>query len=346
LQTWFENPNRVFLIAEVALAHDGSLGTAHAYIDAAARAGADAVKFQTHIAEAESSVAEPWRVRFSPQDETRFEYWRRTSFTPNQWAGLEEHARHLGLVFLSSAFSMEAVALLHQLGVPAWKVGAGEITNLPMIEAMIATGKPLLLSAGMAAWNDVDLVVNLCRRSGTPFAVMQCTSAYPCPAEKLGLNVLQEIRSRYGCPVGLSDHSGTIFAGLAAATLGAQVIEVHVVFSRECFGPDVPASVTLQEFEQLRKGVRFIERALSNPVDKDAMAQELRPIREIFGKSIFAARDLESGTKLTLRDLAYRKPGSGIPANRYSDLLNRVLRKDVVSGSMLSEEDFLDVATS
>lgn len=124
---------RCFIIAEVAQAHDGSLGTAHAYIDAVARAGADAVKFQTHIAAAESTPNEPWRVRFSPQDETRYGYWKRMEFTAQQWAGLRDHAHSSNLTFLSSPFSLDAVAMLESLDVPAWKVGAGELTNLPML---------------------------------------------------------------------------------------------------------------------------------------------------------------------------------------------------------------------
>src|SRR3954471_20348165 len=135
-----------FLIAEVAQAHDGSLGTAHAYIDAAARAGADAVKFQTHIAAAESTPGEPFRVKFSPQDASRFEYWQRMEFSEAQWRDLAEHARQLGLIFLSTPFSLAAVELLERLDMPAWKVGSGEVANLPLIERMADTGRPMLLS--------------------------------------------------------------------------------------------------------------------------------------------------------------------------------------------------------
>ncbi len=338
---WFSQlDQRCFIIGEIAQTHDGSLGTAHAYIDAIAAAGADAIKFQTHFAAAESSPGEPWRVKFSKQDETRYDYWQRMEFTPEQWRGLAEHTTERGLVFLSSAFSLQAVTLLESLGMQAWKVGAGEITNLPMLTAMAKTGKPVLLSSGMSTWEEMDAAVACVRSNGAPVAVFQCTTAYPCPPEKLGLNVLGELRQRYQCPVGLSDHSGTIYAGLSARTLGAQLIEVHVTFSRECFGPDVPASVTTGELKQLVEGVRFIERALHNPVNKTAMANDLAEMKRIFGKSLFAARDLPVGAQITFEDLAFKKPGTGIAAARYAEFTGRKLIRSVTTTNPLSEEDF------
>lgn len=340
MKDWFEDPNRSCLIvAEIAQTHDGSLGTAHAYIDAAARAGAQAIKFQTHIAAAESTPGEPWRVKFSPQDETRYDYWKRMEFTPAQWAGLAAHAREKGLIFLSSAFSFEAVDLLEGIGVPAWKVGAGETSNLPMIGRMAATGKPVILSSGMSDWDELDRAVECVRRAGAPVAVLQCTTAYPCPPEKLGLNVIELLAGRYDCPVGLSDHSGTIYAGLAAATLGARIIEVHVTFSRECFGPDVVASITTEELARLVEGVRFIERAMKSPVDKAEMARSLTDLRRTFGKSVVAGRDLPAGHQLSLDDLALKKPGTGIPPSGLDRLVGRRLAVAVRADHLISETD-------
>lgn len=340
MKDWFEDPNRSCLIvAEIAQTHDGSLGTAHAYIDAAARAGAQAIKFQTHIAAAESTPGEPWRVKFSPQDETRYDYWKRMEFTPAQWAGLAAHAREKGLIFLSSAFSFEAVDLLEGIGVPAWKVGAGETSNLPMIGRMAATGKPVILSSGMSDWDELDRAVECVRRAGAPVAVLQCTTAYPCPPEKLGLNVIELLAGRYDCPVGLSDHSGTIYAGLAAATLGARIIEVHVTFSRECFGPDVVASITTEELARLVEGVRFIERAMKSPVDKSEMARSLTDLRRTFGKSVVAGRDLPAGHQLSLDDLALKKPGTGIPPSGLDRLVGRRLAVAVRADHLISETD-------
>lgn len=329
------------VIAEVAQAHDGSLGTAHAYIDAAATSGADAVKFQTHIAAAESTPEEPFRITFSPQDRTRYDYWKRMEFSENQWRGLAEHAADRGLIFLSTPFSLEAVTLLDRIGVPAWKVGSGEVTNYPLIDRMARTNKPILLSTGMSSWNELDAAVSWATVEKAPIAVLQCTTAYPCPPERVGLNLLDEFRRRYGCPVGLSDHSGQIYAGLAAATFGANVLEAHVVFSRDCFGPDVGASVTIAELKQLVDGIRCIERMTANPVSKDAMATELSALRSIFGKSLVAARDLAPGHLLEEGDLAFKKPGTGIPVSRLPEVLGRRVGREITAGSLLSEGDLL-----
>ncbi len=330
------------IVAEVAQAHDGSLGTAHAYIDAVAKAGADAVKFQTHIAAAESTAEEKFRVHFSRQDKTRFDYWKRMEFSADQWRDLSNHASDCGLIFLSTPFSLAAVELLASLDMPAWKVGSGEITNLPMLERLAATGRPVILSSGMSSWQQLDEAVATVRRGSDSYAVLQCTTAYPCPPEKVGLNLLAQLRERYACPVGLSDHSGTIYASLAAAALQAKLLEVHVVFSRECFGPDVAASVTTSELKELVEGVRFIERALSHPVDKDAAADGMAELRQMFGKSVVAARSLPAGHRLNAADLAIKKPGTGIPPAEMDRLIGRTLIVAVAADTLLAESQLGD----
>jgi len=332
--------DRVVVIGEVAQAHDGSLGTAHAFIDAIADAGADAVKFQTHIAAAESRTDEPWRVAFSYEDDTRYHYWKRMEFSAEAWAGLRRHAEDRGLAFLSSPFSLEAVDLLRRVGVDAWKVASGEVGNPPLLDAVAQAGQPVLLSSGMSGWAELDRAVERLRTAGAePLAVLQCTSAYPVVPERLGLNVLGEIRERYMCATGLSDHSGTIFPSLAAVALGARVLEVHVTLSREMFGPDVPASVTSGELHTLVEGVRYIASALATPVDKDALASELAPMRALFGRSLVARRTLPAGHLLAASDLTAKKPGGGIPPARLEALIGARLRRALNPDEPLREED-------
>jgi len=331
------------VVGEVAQTHDGSLGMAHAFIDAIANAGADAVKFQTHIAAVESTLGEPWRVKFSPQDTTRYDYWKRMEFTEEQWHGLKRHAEERGLKFLSSPFSVEAMELLTRVGVAAWKVASGEVSNVPMFERMAATGLPILLSTGMSPLSEIDAAVEQVKARELPLTVLQCTSAYPCPPEKVGLNLIPFFRERYRCAVGLSDHSGTIYPGLAAATLGIEVVEVHVTLSREMFGPDVPASVTTSELRQLVEGVRFIERMKAHPVDKDAMAQEMAPLRDLFTKSVVARVDLPAGTVLGEEHLTVKKPGTGIPANRLHKVVGKRLQRPVKANELLQEQDLEEV---
>ena len=330
---------RCFIIAEVGLAHDGSLGLAHAFIDEIARGGADAVKFQTHIAAAESTAAEPFRVAFSRQDATRYDYWKRIEFTESQWRGLGEHARERGLVFLSSPFSDEAVDLLTRVGMPMWKIASGEIGNVPMLDRMIATGKPILLSSGMSDMRELDRSVQRVKAAKLPLALLQCTTAYPCPPERVGLNMIPVFRDRYECFVGLSDHSGTIYPGIAAAALGSDVLEVHVTMSRGMFGPDVPASVTMEDLRQLVDGVRFVERMCANPVEKDAVARDMAPLRDIFTKSLVARTPLAAGTVIAETHVAMKKPGTGIPAARIADVVGRKLRRGVGADEQFRFDD-------
>jgi N,N'-diacetyllegionaminate synthase len=331
--------NACLIIGEVAQAHDGSLGMAHAFIDAIAEAGADGVKFQTHIAAAESTPSEEFRIRFSNQDATRYDYWKRMEFTEEQWQGLAQHAREKGLLFLSSPFSVEAVELLIRVGIPAWKIASGEVGNLPMLDRIARTKLPVLLSTGMSPWSEIDAAVHRVRDLGAPIAIFQCTTAYPCPPEKVGLNLIQELRDRYDCPIGLSDHSGTIFPGLAAATLGIDLLEVHVTLSREMFGPDVPASVTSGELRQLVEGVRFIEAMRANPLDKNVMANDMQSLRRMFFKSVVATQDLSKGVVLERQHLAAKKPGTGIPAEQLESLVGRRLKRSIRKDELFQEED-------
>lgn len=332
--------DRVLVIGEVGQAHDGSLGTAHAFIDAIADAGADAVKFQTHIAAAESRRDEPWRVQFSYEDDTRYEYWQRMEFSPRAWEGLRRHADERSLAFMSSPFSLEAVDLLRGVGIAAWKIASGEVANPLLLDAVAETGQPVMLSSGMSGWDELDGAVERLRAGGAgPIVVLQCTSAYPIVPEQLGLNVLGEIRSRYRCASGLSDHSGTIFPALAAVALGARVVEVHVTLSREMFGPDVAASVTTSELRTLVAGARYLDRALATPVDKDAVAIEMAPMRALFGRSVVVRRAMAVGHVLTARDLTAKKPGGGIPPDRLDALVGRRLRRALDAGQPVTEGD-------
>lgn len=328
-----------FIIAEIGQAHEGSLGMAHAYIDAVAGAGADAVKFQTHIASEESTLEEPFRVRFSKQDATRYEYWKRMEFTSEQWAGLANHARKRGLIFLSSAFSVAAVELLQEIGMPAWKVGSGEIFNTELLQAMMGNRAPILLSTGMSSYREIESCVELIKKHRLLFALLQCTSQYPVPLEKVGVNVIEELRNKFQCPVGLSDHSGKIFPGLAALGKGVDILEVHVILDRRMFGPDVQASVSVDELQFLVEAREAFWVMETNPVDKDALANELAGMREIFTRSVAPKRMLEAGTILQKDMLVLKKPGTGILEAEIKKIVGRRLKRKVTPDRLLRWED-------
>jgi N-acetylneuraminate synthase len=273
------------------------------------------------------------------QDQARYDYWKRTAFSEEQWQGLKSHAAERGLLFMSSPFSVQAAELLARVGVDAWKVASGELTNTELLHFIASTHLPILMSTGMSGWEEIDTAVAQMRKQNVSLTVMQCTSQYPCPPERVGINLLRVIQERYGCPVGLSDHSGTIYPSLLAAAFNAKVVEVHVVLSRECYGPDVPASVTTTELRELVEGVHFIERMMAAPVDKDGIAEELQPVRSIFLKSIVASMDLPAGTLLEPRHVALKKPGSGLPPHRLPDVVGRTLLHAVKADQAIAVSD-------
>lgn len=339
-----ENRNETYIIAEVSQTHDGSLGQAHAFIDAVAETGADAIKFQTHIAFEESTVDEPFRVKFSYEDKTRYDYWKRMEFTEEQWKELFNHAKEKGLDFLSSPFSRKALRMLDGIGVPAWKFGSGEVFNDFLLEEALLTGKPLIMSTGMSTYKDIDQQIKKIQKKGNDYMLMQCTTAYPCSPEEIGINILEELSERYDVPVGLSDHSASIFPSLAAITLGAKAIEVHVTMSKYMFGPDVSSSVTIEELKTIVEGARFINKMKNNPYDKNKLSDNLYELKSIFSKSIYISKDLNPSDVITKDDIMVKKPGTGIPPSRYKEVIGRKLTVEKRKNTILRWEDLKDVS--
>lgn len=329
--------NQVYIIAEISQNHDGSLGQAHAFIDAVAGTGVDAIKFQTHIAEAESTPDEPFRVKFSYEDKTRYDYWKRMEFTSGQWEELRRHALEKGLDFLSSVFSVEAFEMLESIGMPAWKLGSGEVYNKYLVEKMVKTGKPILLSTGLSSYEDIDRQVEMIKTN--PYAVMQCTTAYPCPPEKVGLNIISEMKDRYGCPVGFSDHSGTIFPSLAAVSNGALIIEVHVTMSSYMFGPDVKASVTIEQLKEMTEGVRMITAMRNAPIDKMVLSGEQRELKHIFAKGIYLKQDMGKGEVMEIEKVSFKKPLNGISGEEYESVMGKKTVRNMKRGEALQWTD-------
>lgn len=335
--------NSVFLIAEVGQAHEGSLGILHSYIDAIATTGVDAIKFQTHIAEAESSEFEPFRINFSYEDRTRYDYWKRMSFSSKQWAGIKQHCDKVGLEFMSSPFSQAAVDLLEQIGVKRYKVGSGEITNSLMLRKLGKIGKPVILSSGMSSFAELDQAVAMLETYEIDLGVLQCTTKYPTPPQHLGLNVIGELKSRYPrAKVGLSEHTGTIYAGLAATALGAEIIEFHVTFDKRMFGPDTTSSLTIEETTELVRGVRFVSEANAHPVDKTDNHSFIA-LKEMFEKSLAVNKDLPAGHILRFEDLETKKPkGYGVAASKFESVIGKRLRYSLDKYSFLKEESIVN----
>lgn len=327
------------VIAEVGSVHDGSFGNATKLVDVAAECGADVVKFQTHIAAAETLADAPMPQFF--QSEPRHAYFQRTAFTLEQWRELSARCAERTVGFLSSPFSIEAVELLERVGVARYKVPSGEVSNLPLLEAIAQTRKPVLLSSGMSSWAELDEAVETLLHCHGNVTVLQCTSAYPCSYEDVGLNAMREMGERYRLPVGLSDHSLTPYASFAAVALGASVIEKHLTFSRLMYGSDAAHSVEPREFSDLVTGIRAIETMLASPVDKTAMAARLEDMKAVFEKSVVSRVDIPAGTPLTAAMVGVKKPGTGIPARQLREVIGRRVRRDVPRDTLLREDDLL-----
>ncbi|MBI3321942.1 MAG: N-acetylneuraminate synthase family protein [Candidatus Omnitrophica bacterium] len=328
---------QVVIIAEVGMNHDGSVGHAKQLIEVAAECGADVVKFQAHLADAETLPDAPRPPYFD--SESRDAYFTRTAFTPEQWAVLKAHAERRGVRFLSSVFSLEAVELLEQIGVEAYKIPSGEVTNLPLLDHVAKTRKPVLLSSGMSTWQELDAAVEAIHRVHDRVTVLQCTSAYPCPDTQVGLNVMLQMRQRYRLPVGLSDHTMAPYAAFAAVSLGARAIEKHLTLSRRMYGSDARHSLEPREFAELVQGIRAIETMLQHPVDKDRLARELAPMKRIFEKSVVSLKDLPAGAPIPAEAVGMKKPGTGIPASQLTRIVGRRPRRDIARNHVILETD-------
>lgn len=330
-----------YIIAEIGQAHEGSLGMIHSYIEALAAVGVDAVKFQMHIAEAESSVHEPFRVKFSLEDDTRFDYWKRMSFTMEQWKGIKAKCDAVGVEFLCSPFSNLAVDWLEEIGVNQYKIGSGEVNNLLILEKIARTKKPIILSSGMSSFSELDASVAFLESKKVSYSILQCTTSYPTQPEQFGLNVIQELKNRYKVKIGYSDHSAKIETCIAAVALGAEIVEFHVVFDRRQFGPDSGSSLTIDETKDLVKAIRNIEKAIDSPIDKSNNDQFIG-LKSIFEKSLAVNKNLQQGHLLTFEDLEAKKPkGFGIAASKFQEIIGKKLNKNLNQWDFLTENDLV-----
>ena len=330
------------IIAEIGQAHEGSLGIAHSYIDALSNTGVTCIKFQTHIAEAESSEFEDFRVKFSYEDRTRFDYWKRMEFSVEEWIGLKKHCDDKNIEFLSSPFSNKAVDLLEKIGVKRYKIGSGEVNNFLMIEKICKTKKPILLSSGMSSYNELDNTVNFIKNFGNDLSLFQCTTSYPSKSGDWGLKLIPEFIQRYNLPIGFSDHSGDIYACLAAVSLGASLVEFHAVFDKEIFGPDSKSSLSISQVKDLVNGVHEIRNDINEYYNLKNDNSKFKKLKNIFEKSLAVNKDLKSNHTLKFTDLEAKKPSDkGIPASDFKNIIGKKLKKSLSKWDFINYSDLL-----
>ncbi|MBE3573281.1 MAG: N-acetylneuraminate synthase [Moorella humiferrea] len=331
--------NRVFIIAEAGVNHNGDLELAKKLVDAAVEAGADAVKFQTFKAEEvvtpNAERAQYQKDNMPEKDESQLEMIKRLELSYAQFRELYDYCRQKGIIFLSSPFDQESIDFLAELGVPYFKIPSGEITNYPFLRRIAEKKRPVILSTGMATLGEVEGALQVLREAGAKdITLLHCTTSYPALPEEVNLKAMLTMKQAFALPVGYSDHTMGIAVPIAAAALGAEVIEKHLTLDRNLPGPDHRASLEPGEFKEMVAAIRQVEKSLGDGMKRPAPGE--LAVMPAARRSLVAARDIAAGEIITESCLTARRPGTGIPPNFWDVVVGRQARRDIAAGSILS----------
>lgn len=332
---------RCFVIAEAGVNHNGDPALAFALVEAAARAGVDAVKFQTFDPKALASAAAPKAdyQRASSEGASQREMLAALTLAPEVYPRLQARAHELGLVFLSSPFDDASADFLAELGVPAFKIASGELTNTPFLRRIARVGRPMLVSTGMARLDEVRVALDVIHAAGgPPVALFHCVSSYPAVPQDVNLRAMATMRAAFGVPVGWSDHLDGNAISLGAVALGAELLEKHLTLDRRMPGPDHAASTEPEDFARLVRELREIEGALGTGV-KAPVAAEL-PIAAVARKSLHWRTSLNASDSLLPAHFVCLRPGTGISPARFDEFVGRRLARPVVEGTLVVDADF------
>jgi N,N'-diacetyllegionaminate synthase len=338
----------VFVIAEAGVNHNGDLGRALELVDAAAAVGADAVKFQTFDPSELASQAAPladYQQTGARREAGQVQMLERLRLPDEAFTVVAERCAQHGIVFLSSPFDERSADLLEELGVPAYKVGSGEVTNLPFLRSLAGRGRPLLVSTGMATLAEVEEVVGLVREAGAPaLALLHCVSSYPAPAEEANLRAMDTLRRAFDVPVGYSDHCLGMDVSLAAVALGAAILERHFTIDRCLPGPDQALSLEPSELAELVQRIRMLEAALGDGVKRPqpSEGENLGVAR----RSIVAARSMQAGERIDLDSLAVKRPGGGLAPSRLESVIGARLVMPIEVDELLTDAHLEPAASS
>lgn len=330
----------VFIIAELSANHNGSLETALRTIDAMKESGADAVKLQTYTPDTITLDCDSEMFTISQGtlwDKRKFADLYAEAMTPWEWHPiLFDHAKSLGMEAFSSPFDASAVDFLSSLNVPAYKIASFEITDIPLIEYTAAKGKPIIISTGIARLEDIEEALEACRRVGNhDITLLKCTSAYPAALEEMNLLTIPDMQKRFDVTVGLSDHTMSLAAPVAAVALGARVIEKHFILDRGMGGADSAFSLEPHEFKAMVNAVRDTEK-LMGKVSYELSPKNLKS-RE-FSRSLFVAEDVKAGDLITPSNVRSVRPGFGMAPKHLSEIMGRSFKTDVSKGTPMQWE--------
>jgi N-acetylneuraminate synthase len=336
--------NKVIIIAEAGVNHNGNIDTAMALIDAAANAGADYVKFQTFKSEKNISATAPkaeYQVKNAGAQESQLEMVRKLELSEEHHLVLQNYCEQKGISFLSTAFDNESIDLLHQLGIKLAKIPSGEITNLPYLRKIAPLFSHFVLSTGMADITEIGTALNVLRNAGVALdhiTVLHCNTEYPTPMEDVNLRAMLHIQQEFGVQVGYSDHTLGIEVPIAAVALGATVIEKHFTMDRNMEGPDHRASLEPAELTAMVSAIRNIEKAVNGDGVKKASPSEEKN-KAIARKSIHISRAVKAGELLTAGDLITLRPGTGISPMEWDKIIGKKAAVDLPEGHLLKWSD-------
>ena len=329
---------RTLIVAEIALSHNGSLFQAKNLIKKCKEAGADYVKFQTHLAEHESSLDETFRPGFKFKEKNRYEYWKNRQFSLSQWKSIYAYSKKEKIEFLSSPFSVEAVRLLKKVGLKTWKISSGEFFSESVLEEVMKTNNTIILSTGMAKLSEIKKIIKKIKKNKNDLIVLQCTSKYPTKLNEVGLNIAQLLKNKFKVKNGISDHSGTIFPSLEAIRLKFDLIEVHVEEKNKLEGPDTKSSINFEELKILTKANNAYK-LLKTRLNKDKSVKSISKNKLLFTKSICTKVNVTKGQKITIKNICFKKPGFGIPERKINEILNFKFNKDIKKNKIVFWKD-------
>jgi N-acetylneuraminate synthase len=331
------------IIVEIGNTHEGSLGVAKSFVLMAKNAGAKTVKFQMHLAEFEGISHEPFRIKFSDQDESRQEYWKRVNFSLKNWINLSKYCESIGLEFLCTPFSLEAARQLFENRlIKRWKIGSGQAVEWPLIDYVAESGLPLVISTGLVSPEEILLLKERLERSGawSRTTLLHCVSQYPAPLQHLDIHLMKELE-KLGCKVGFSDHSGDPHTAMYAIAHGAQAVEVHLTPRKDYFGPDVSSSLVPEQIANLIEFASTAALLQESNGTKDLHFERVSELRKLFRKGVYWATSLPARTQVELKHLKFLKPATNIDVVNYELLLGKLTRVAVSVEEPVDESDLL-----
>lgn len=330
---------KVIIIAEAGVNHNGRLELAKQMVDKAAKAGADYVKFQTFHAEelvTDHAVKAEYQKQTTNGQESQLAMLKKLELKDTDFIELKEYCKLAGIGFLSTPFDLESIAFLDRLGMDFWKIPSGEITNLPYLEQIARTGKPIVMSTGMCEEREIlDAITVLKKENSGEITLLHCNTEYPTPYQDVNLKAMLTLADRFGVKVGYSDHTQGIEVPIAAVALGAQVIEKHFTLSRDMEGPDHKASLEPMELAAMVEAIRHIEQAIGDGVKRTSESEKKN--RHIARKSIVARIDIKKGEIFSEYNLTTKRPGDGISPMRWKDIIGKTANRDFKADEQIGE---------